>query len=550
MIESALQKIRWSGYTIPLHSFEALRERFLFYLAVEKDRREIPFFWIAVIGGTGTGKSTIFNSLVGANISVTGIERPKTRGPIAAFPRGKGQIKLTCFTTVDVSHSTSEPLEGIPGVLTVTEHSGSLPWVFIDSPDIDSLVKDHHRIAEKIFFLSDFVLFVVSQEKYADERLNRFFHRIIQEGKSFLLVVNKATEELRPDDILQVLRLQGFQLDYDTLIILPFTRPVKGQLNHTEAWKELQRRLNNMVGNNRWKAIRIREDEKSHHRMLDICKEIASTLRKEREALMNLIGEIQHLAERSVYEVLERHIETVREHTKTHLQPQIKALYSRYDIFGKPRRAIGQAISKIFEFLGVKISEEETDSQESILRRIEKQIDHSPVFYAIDFLVTEVLKRVPPEKIPLAEIMRTPEVILSKEDIQNLMLKNSQELFGWLDKKFQALMEGIPKTKELGIYSSFALWGIFILGIEAAIGGGLSIVKAAIDAIIAPFITKATVELFASHEIYGIVEELSSRYKKGLQSIILLQRDRFISSVKPFIPDEDLIKSLEDFKLF
>jgi hypothetical protein len=124
------------------------------------------------------------------------------------------------------------------------------------------------------------------------------------------------------------------------------------------------------------------------------------------------------------------------------------------------------------------------------------------------------------------------------------MLEHSKNLFDWLEKEFETMTKGIPKTKELGIYSSFILWGVFILGIEVAIGGGLSIAKAAIDAIIAPFITKATVDFFANNEIYRIVEELSNRYKRGMESIVFLQRDRFVDCIESFVPDESATEML------
>jgi hypothetical protein len=311
-------------------------------------------------------------------------------------------------------------------------------------------------------------------------------------------------------------------------------------------WNELESRLEVEAGDERWKIIRSQETQRFYEKLRDACNELLSAVKQEGKALQELIREVKDLSERAIYEVLQQHISTVRDHTRTHLQPQIKALYSRYDVLGKPRRAVGQALSKILEIFGVKITDDKDDSKESTLRKIEEQIDHSPVFHAIDFLVTEVLRRVSAEKKPLAELLRSPEAILSREEVHDLMLNHSKELFGWLEKEFQRMMQGIPKTKELGIYSSFALWGVFILGIEAAMGGGITPIRAAVDAVIAPFITKATVEFFASHEIYRIVEELSERYRQGIESIIFRQRDRFIACIRSFVPEEAVVKSLEN----
>jgi len=547
MFQDPTARIVWSGYTLPVELFNTARERLSFILAVSRDRKVAPFFWISIMGGTGTGKSTIFNSLCKANLSVTGVERPKTRGPIAAFPKGKGNLNLSCFKTVGVKTASIEPVEGCPDELTIVEHRQPLPWIFVDSPDIDSLAREHHKMAENILLFSDFIIFVVSQEKYADERLNRFLRRIIDEGKEFIVVVNKATEELQMEDVLQVFKVQNLRVSEHDLVFIPFAQPRNGQLNHIREWEVLENRLQSRAGGERWKTIRDHENERIQLRVASACQELATMIENERKALRGLIAEINDLANRAVYEVLERHISAVREHTKTYIQPQIKSLYSRYDIFGKPRRAIWQAFSKIFEFFGIDLSDRDDDSKEGTLKRIEEQIDHSPIFHAVDFLVTEVLKRIPPEKKPIGEMVRSSEIVLSRNDIHNLMLDHSSKLFEWLEQEFEAMTKGIPKTKELGIYSSFALWGLFILGIEAALGGGISIVKAAVDAVIAPFITKATVDLFANNEIYRIVEELSERYRRGMEAIVFLQRDRFVSCVESCVPDESLTKTLDEY---
>ena len=43
--------------------------------------------WIVFAGGTGTGKSTLFNAACGRPLSGTGVERPRTGGPIAFASR-------------------------------------------------------------------------------------------------------------------------------------------------------------------------------------------------------------------------------------------------------------------------------------------------------------------------------------------------------------------------------------------------------------------------------------------------------------------------------
>ena len=55
---------------------------------VLKYKQGMPCLWVVFLGGTGTGKSTLFNTLCGAALSETGVERPKTSGPIVYAPKG------------------------------------------------------------------------------------------------------------------------------------------------------------------------------------------------------------------------------------------------------------------------------------------------------------------------------------------------------------------------------------------------------------------------------------------------------------------------------
>ncbi|MEL7156940.1 MAG: hypothetical protein AAFN30_10115, partial [Actinomycetota bacterium] len=58
-----------------------LRDQITDYLIPRLERLDAPL--LAVIGGsTGSGKSTITNSLVGADVSIAGVLRPTTRAPV------------------------------------------------------------------------------------------------------------------------------------------------------------------------------------------------------------------------------------------------------------------------------------------------------------------------------------------------------------------------------------------------------------------------------------------------------------------------------------
>src|SRR5512138_3385536 len=65
----------------PLRRTSALLRRVLERVRTLRIRLEAPLV-VATFGGTGTGKSTLVNALVGAEVTASGRQRPTTRRPI------------------------------------------------------------------------------------------------------------------------------------------------------------------------------------------------------------------------------------------------------------------------------------------------------------------------------------------------------------------------------------------------------------------------------------------------------------------------------------
>ncbi|MBW2623652.1 MAG: hypothetical protein JRD68_12170, partial [Deltaproteobacteria bacterium] len=102
--------------------------------------------WIVFVGGTGTGKSTLFNAFCGKELSGTGLERPKTVGPIVFahknFPM-EDHFPIPSITIVrrDSNLPDSNPVTGKPFELVALEHDRAdwCHFVVADTPDLDSV---------------------------------------------------------------------------------------------------------------------------------------------------------------------------------------------------------------------------------------------------------------------------------------------------------------------------------------------------------------------------------------------------------------------------
>lgn len=141
---------------------------------------------VAFAGGTGSGKSSLLNALVGDDIAPTGVVRPTTQVATAVF----GAIER-----VDLTRLLDEL-----DVEDRVEHEGLGRLVMVDLPDFDSLREAHRRVVEEVLPRVDVVIWVLDPEKYADPVLHdEFLRRLVPYERQFGFVLNKA--DRIPEDV-------------------------------------------------------------------------------------------------------------------------------------------------------------------------------------------------------------------------------------------------------------------------------------------------------------------------------------------------------------
>ena len=127
-------------------------------LAACRYKAGVPVLWAVLIGGTGTGKSTILNALCGEEVSEAGVERPKTEGPVLYIHESLSPAEGFPFPEIRVVFAGGAgkgKRTGGPGVLTVITHRREdLRFLaLVDTPDVDSVEIRNRTMAEDLYLL-------------------------------------------------------------------------------------------------------------------------------------------------------------------------------------------------------------------------------------------------------------------------------------------------------------------------------------------------------------------------------------------------------------
>jgi GTP-binding protein EngB required for normal cell division len=142
---------------------------------------------VALVGATGSGKSSLFNALAGMEIAEVGARRPTTAQPMACT-WGEGD---------------AEPLLdwlGVPwrrrmrreSVLDADRQAALHGLVLLDVPDHDSTEVSHRLEVDRLVELVDLLIWVVDPQKYADDALHSgYLQRLAGHDGVMMVVLNQ-----------------------------------------------------------------------------------------------------------------------------------------------------------------------------------------------------------------------------------------------------------------------------------------------------------------------------------------------------------------------
>lgn len=158
----------------------------------EREKRLDGLLVVALVGGSGVGKSTLLNALAGDQLAPTSEYRPCTSTPTVYQPPG-----------------SNFGLDGWARVYgSALEH-----LVLIDTPDSDTVVRQHRDSVAAALSQCDVVMVCGSPEKYLDEATWSLL-RPLQGERTVVCVETKAdlAAETVREHWLEHMRAQGFSV--------------------------------------------------------------------------------------------------------------------------------------------------------------------------------------------------------------------------------------------------------------------------------------------------------------------------------------------------
>ncbi|HJW48715.1 MAG TPA: GTPase domain-containing protein [Candidatus Limnocylindria bacterium] len=174
---------------------------------------------VLLLGPTGAGKSSLINTIAGAEVSRAGVLRPTTREAILYASESDAKkilsgARLRLASTDRIVHAVAPDT--------------STGVAVIDAPDIDSVERDNRELADLLLEACDLCVFVTTATRYADLVPWQVLHRAQERGLPLVVLLNRVPTDERDRDVVladarRLLAEAGMREEDDTLDLMAVT---------------------------------------------------------------------------------------------------------------------------------------------------------------------------------------------------------------------------------------------------------------------------------------------------------------------------------------
>ncbi|MCA1960048.1 MAG: 50S ribosome-binding GTPase [Desulfomonile sp.] len=535
-----------------LHGREILGQR-----AAEAERLLAVWRWksalgpgfpviISLFGGTGTGKSTLFNSLAGEPVSRVSWLRPCTSRPVFYVHNDAVEELAKCPLVAD-----ENPIGGGKIKVRVLEHHRQelADFILVDTPDIDSVELINREIADAFFTISDIVVFVTSLDKYGDNSGKMFRTWIREWGKRSYFVMNKAHFGEAFEDFRETLRQEGF--DGDQLIRVEDTGTSPDMIPGISGRPEFEAVLDAAKEDVRSTEMRNLRVETIRH--LDFLDQDVTTQMR-RIAAVN--DAIRQALDRVAGEMDEGLDAVLSPEVASRVQERLTTLLQKYDILFPVRMFVRTVARKSLEFVWGLVSPGGLAGG---------RVTGERSFLAQDLAATKAAANLAPLEHAVARLnQEIAEILKGDSDLEDLRTVaqrdvprlTSEAVRAQFDEAFpgvERLLEeelrrfresGLSPTHEARLYGAYFFWALLLVTAEVILLGGSSWLDAILGPVIAPFIPKWLLGMKVRDVLREIGARIDGEYRGILRNILEGQAISYINEFRSLLPDDEALARL------
>ncbi len=504
-------------------------------------RPDFPIF-ICIIGGTGAGKSLLFNSLVGSRFSEVGVRRPCTRGAVICSPSASVNILREL--------GKEWAIDGTTRIVT-SDREYLANIILVDTPDFDSVEKDNVIISDRFFILSDVILFVASEEKYADLLGRNVIRRSLEWGKEVGIVLNKSLTENAFNDFSKGLNNEFGELEVVKIGRIPGIPEILDSIAQIEPLVSLFSRFKSSDETSKLRTIELHRLRSS---LLKSINANATELQLLRDRVANAIVQIQD-ALTQVTEEMESRLQVSPSHeVEQKIQIRLGDILRKYDILYVPRAALRSAVEKIVSTVRSSIFSSRMESDTMPLIGKFAQNDCGGPLPQLDASIAKLNLRVAEILLSTEEFSDFRRIVsdscprFTSEQIETFYQNAFPEVEHLLEAEFEKFKDGLSTFDEIKLYGSYTLWSLFLITAEITIGGGLTLLDVALNTVIVPFIPKWLLKLKIIDILRDIAQRIDDQRREALRNILRQQAYIYIKIIIDLAPSEEAILDLVRLK--
>jgi GTPase SAR1 family protein len=498
---------------------------------------------ICIIGGTGAGKSLLFNSLTGSKFSEVGVKRPCTKGAVICCPAASVHILKNLGTVRAIDETTR---------IVTSDQENLRNIILVDTPDFDSVEKDNLIISNRFFVLSDVILFVASEEKYADLLGRNVLRRSLNWGKEIGVILNKALTEAAFQDFSQSLKKE---LGEFKLVKIARIEGIPEILDSAVEIEPLVSLISQFKSLKKTRELRTLELHRLRSNLLTSLNTTAVELQRLRDRVSGAIVQIQEVLNQATEEMESRLQVSPSQEVEQKIQIRLGELLRKYDFLYVPRAALKSAVERIVSTIRCSVFSTQTEifTGQSDSTHLVKDLAENNCGGPLPQLEASIAKL----NLHVAEILSSTEEFsdfrrivsescpkFTSEQIKTLYRDAFPDVEHLLEEEFEKFKNGLSTLDEIKLYGSYTLWSLFLITAEITIGGGLTLLDIALNTVIVPFIPKWLLKLKIIDILRDIAQRIDDQRREALRNILRGQADVYINIISDLAPDEEALNEL------